>query len=102
LAEGSERTVTVDLNSSHAFSKNEMYLKARIATLTAQDLTSFSKSELSYLRNEIFARHGHSFKTEKMQQYFGGQSWYKPSFGDATPFLNELEKTNAQFIRSQE
>ncbi|WP_422361400.1 YARHG domain-containing protein [Reichenbachiella sp.] len=97
-----EEDLIVDLNQPYIFNKDELFLKARISELTAQDLAGFSNDELAYLRNEIFARHGHSFKTEKMQEYFGTQSWYKAYFEDATPFLNELEKTNAQFIRSME
>lgn len=93
---------TIALESLRDFSKKETYLKARVSELTDQDIMGFSKGKLAYLRNEIFARHGHLFKTDKMSNYFGNQPWYTPYFDDATPFLNETEKKNAQFIRSKE
>ncbi|MCR9252089.1 MAG: YARHG domain-containing protein [bacterium] len=90
------------LNEPRIYSKSNMYLKARIHKLTEADLKDFTKDELAYLRNEIFARHGHLFKTSKMIQYFSPQDWYAPFFDDATPFLNETEKYNAEFIKSLE
>lgn len=81
---------------------NELYLKARVVLLTIKDLEGKSVDELAYLRNEIFARHGHSFKTEKMSEYFDSKPWYHRVFSDATPFLNEIEKANVQFIKSHE
>ncbi len=90
------------LNEPRIYSKSNMYLKARIHRLTEADLQDYTKDELAYLRNEIFARHGHLFKTPKMIQYFSPQDWYAPFFDDATPFLNETEKYNAEFIKSLE
>ena len=53
------------LNEPRIYSKSNMYLKARIHRLTEADLQDYTKDELAYLRNEIFARHGHLFKTPK-------------------------------------
>lgn len=30
------------------------------------------------VRNEIFARHGYVFKTEKYRECFGKKKWYRP------------------------
>lgn len=97
-----QQDLIVDLQRPYIFNKNTLFLKAKIAPLTAKDLSGYTNDELAYLRNEIFARHGHSFKTERMKEYFENQSWYVAYFDDATPFLNDFEKKNAQFIRSLE
>ncbi|MEQ9307171.1 MAG: YARHG domain-containing protein [Marinoscillum sp.] len=94
--------LVVKLNEPLIYRKETLYLKARIQLLSKVDLRGLTNDELSYLRNEIFARHGHSFKTEKMQDYFRLKKWYVPYFDDATPFLNEFEKENALFIKSLE
>lgn len=94
--------LVVNLNEPKIYARDELYLKARIHRLTKEELAGFADEQLAYLRNELFARHGHVFKTEKMKTYFEGQSWYKPYFQDATPLLNELEKQNALFIKSLE
>ena len=79
-----------------------MHLKAKLAVLTEQDINGLSKDQLGYLRNEIFARHGHTFKTPKMKNYFVKQEWYFEVVADALPYLNELEKQNIDFIKKRE
>jgi hypothetical protein len=54
------------------------------------------------LRNEIFARHGRTFKDPHLQSYFASQAWYhadpKFSLGSLTP----LERKNVTFILAYE
>lgn len=109
--EGEERKTTydpfdteliVEVAEPRIYTKDQMYLKARITELTKNDLTAYDKDELAYLRNEIFARHGHTFKTAKMQDYFTSKDWYVPYTDDATDWLNETEKKNAQFLKQLE
>lgn len=95
------QNLLIDLNPK-TISNKELYLKARILELTKEDLIGLSSNELGYLRNEIFARHGHAFKTDKMKSYFNKKSWYHAYYEDATPYLNEIEKKNANFIKSLE
>jgi YARHG domain-containing protein len=97
-----EEPLIVNLNQPRIYSKDELYLKARIRAFTKADLEGFTSEELSYLRNEIFARHGHAFKTDKMKSYFNEKEWYKAIYGDATPFLNDLETNNVILIKSLE
>ncbi|MFT4740333.1 MAG: hypothetical protein ACI9XJ_001759 [Marivirga sp.] len=96
------KNIIVNLSAPKIYSKDQYYLKARIQKLTDDDLAAFSKEDLGYLRNEIFARHGHTFKTEKMSNYFAKQDWYEAYVADATPWLNETEKWNAQYIKTFE
>ncbi|NQZ79002.1 MAG: YARHG domain-containing protein [Ekhidna sp.] len=97
-----QEELIVKLNEPRIYNKENLFMKARIAELKKEDLQGMSSDELAFLRNEIFARHGHNFKTDKMRDYFREQSWYKPYFDDVTAFLNETEKKNAQFIKSLE
>ena len=92
----------VNVTNSRIYSKEQYYLKARIQKLTEVDLKTLSNEELAYLRNEIFARHGHTFKTDKMKNYFSKQEWYQAYANNATDWLNEVEKWNAQYIKTFE
>jgi hypothetical protein len=92
----------VDLGTPTIVDGDQLYLKAKVAELTAEDLSGMNKSELGYLRNEIFARHGHTFKTNKMVNYFGKKDWYHSLIDDAAPLLNDFEKKNVEFIKKKE
>lgn len=70
--------------------------------LTEYDLQGMSKYELKVMRNWIFARHGYIFKTEDMRAFFGAQSWYTPLYNDVTPYLNQIELKNIDFIKRHE
>lgn len=97
-----EENLIIKLDEPKIYNRDELYLKARIQLLTKEELSNFSSEDLAYLRNELFARHGHMFRTEKMQDHFMDQTWYTPYFEDATNLLNEIEKENALFIKSLE
>jgi len=84
------------------FFRENLYMKAKILPITEDDLKGMSKDDLGYFRNEIFAMHGHTFKTEKMITYFGKQNWYYPRVNDAGPLLNKMEKRNVEFIKKLE
>jgi len=59
-------------------------------------------SDLEYMRNEIYARHGMIFTDEKWKEIFGKQSWYKPKRKKVDQLLTPLEKKNLQFIKNLE
>ena len=73
--------------------------------LTESDLESLSAQELTYARNEIYARHGYIFKSSELNDYFSGMSWYEPdeSFSGNlegveqrnTTFISDYQKSNA-------
>ena len=65
--------------------------------LTETDLSGLSAQELTYARNEIFARHGYIFKSAELNNYFNSKDWYYPdsSFNGK---LSDLEQKNANFI----
>lgn len=73
--------------------------------LTKKDLKGLTKKELSYARNEIYARHGRIYQSEELNEYFNSKDWYEPIY-EADDFsddmLNEYEKENAKFILKYE
>ena len=67
--------------------------------LSESDIIGFTDVELTYARNEIYARHGYSFKSSELREYFRKQSWYveNPSWDPNN--LAGIELQNAVFIR---
>ncbi|MBR5376689.1 MAG: YARHG domain-containing protein, partial [Lachnospiraceae bacterium] len=64
----------------------------------------FSDEELRIARNEIYARHGRTFRDQALQEYFNSRSWYVPVY-DPDEFdrmqesiLNDCEKSNRDII----
>lgn len=66
--------------------------------ITADDLAGMSAKDLTYARNEIYARHGKVFVHNELNRYFQTKSWYHadPSFTD--DMVSDLEGANAGFI----
>lgn len=73
--------------------------------LTRSDLEGLTEQELSYARNEIYARHGRRFRDASLQSYFDSKEWYS---GTTDPddftesMLNQYEKANAELILEYE
>ena len=61
-----------------------------------------TKDELYLAYNEIFARHGHDFKTKKFKDYFSQKDWYHPIEGKSVELseLNEYEVYNANLLKN--
>ena len=66
--------------------------------ITEQMLKGLSLHELRLLRNEIYARHGRSFRAPWLQQYFWSQPWYeqKEDFQDGQ--VSGSDKLNVETI----
>ena len=54
------------------------------------------------LRNEIFARHGRTFKDPHLQSYFASQDWYHPNPKFDLSSLTAIEKKNVATIQAYE
>ncbi len=54
------------------------------------------------MRNEIYARHGYSFKLADMREHFDKLDWYMPMAIDITTKLTKIEKNNAELIKRYE
>jgi hypothetical protein len=66
------------------------------------DLAGLSKWQLEVARNEIYARHGRSFKRADLRQHFRNQSWYAEDSSFTEGRLSSLEKANVQTILAYE
>lgn len=71
--------------------------------LISEDLLKgLSLHELRLIRNEIYARRGRQFKTFWIQDYFWGQSWYKPTDEFKEVELSPVEQKNIATIVAYE
>lgn len=72
--------------------------------LDESELKDYTKEELGYIRNEIFARYGFVFGNNEYKKYFEGKSWYYPDieFKADEENLNEYEIANIKLIKSLE
>ena len=71
--------------------------------LTEEDIKGFSKSDLSIMRNEIFARHGYIFQDPMLQEHFSQMPWYTPQQADLSQItLSSVEQNNVLFIQRYE
>lgn len=78
------------------------YSQASTRTLTEEDVENLRNEELRIMRNEIYARHGYSFKLADMREHFEKLDWYMPAAVDITTRLTKVEKTNAALIKRYE
>jgi hypothetical protein len=67
-------------------------------TISEQMLQGLSLHELRLLRNEIYARHGRTFRAEWLQQYFYAQPWYAPDENFKDEDLSGANKLNVETI----
>lgn len=73
--------------------------------LTQHELSCYSTEDLGYIRNEILARHGYIFKTQKYSDYFNSQSWYYGYYTEkdfSYNVLNDYESANISLIKKME
>ena len=64
-------------------------------------LNNFSSSQLSIIRNTIYAKRGYIFKKEKYKNYFSRKSWYKGT-SYSENIITPNEKKLAELILSKE
>lgn len=76
--------------------------------LTEEELSGYSSSELELAKNEIYARHGRKFVTQRIADYFNSKSWYQGTI-EAEEFdamqdsvFNEYEMANIEMIAAWE
>lgn len=70
--------------------------------LKTEDVENEDKYYLSFMRNEIFARHGYSFSRKETRQMFEVQDWYVPRSVNVTDELTDIEKKNIALIKKYE
>lgn len=74
--------------------------------LTKDDLSGYTKEQLGYIRNEIYARYGYVFEgsNNKYQIYFDKKDWYQKDYSFTADWqeFNDYERANIQLIKSLE
>ena len=78
------------------------YPQASTKKLEYLDVENMLEEELSLMRNEIYARHGYSFKNKDMRYYFEQFDWYMPMGVDIRSQLTEIEAQNIDLIYEYE
>lgn len=76
--------------------------------LTDEDLEGYSSDQLELAKNEIYARRGRKFVTQRIADYFNSKSWYKGTEDPETfddnqgDIFNEYEVANISKIADTE
>lgn len=78
------------------------YPQASLRMLTSEDVNNMYKEELRQMRNEIYARHGYSFKLREMRALFDREDWYMPVSTDVRNKLSTIEVKNEKLIKNFE
>jgi hypothetical protein len=67
--------------------------------LKESDVKNLKRIDLEILRNTIFARHGLTFKTKTVRQFFDDVEWYVPVSEDVNSELTNVEKENIVLLK---
>ncbi|MEO9532080.1 MAG: YARHG domain-containing protein [Crocinitomicaceae bacterium] len=78
------------------------YPQASQRELTDEDLNNLMEEELTEMRNEIYARHGYSFKNKEWRYHFEALDWYMPTGVDVRDKLTDIEVGNIELIYEYE
>jgi hypothetical protein len=95
---------------SYTLDRRKFEYKANVGTwpdastrvLKAADVENLGKSELTFMRQEIFARHGYCFSKKEYRQQFENEDWYVPNTTDIRGLLTDIEKKNIALIKRYE
>jgi hypothetical protein len=74
------------------------YPQASARELTYEDVENLGSDELRVMRNEIYARHGYSFRDKAMRNVFDALEWYIPVGIDIRHQLTDAEVKNISLI----
>lgn len=70
--------------------------------ITEETLENICDNELSWLRNEIYARRGYIFSNNEYQTYFEQFDWYVPQQSNKDVKLSQIELNNALRLKKEE
>ncbi|MCC9016701.1 YARHG domain-containing protein [Flavobacterium lipolyticum] len=82
-----------------AASESIMTINSSTQKLKESDLKNLKKIDLEILRNTIFARHGLTFKTKTVRQFFDSVEWYIPVSDNVNNELTTTEKENIVLLK---
>lgn len=78
------------------------YPQGSTRLLRTADVENLAKDELTFMRQEIFARHGYCFTKKEFRQQFENEDWYVPDTVDIRGRLTDIEKKNITLIKRYE
>lgn len=90
---------------ARAFLRNSLegrYPFTSTRAVTPADLEGLSADDLEIMRNEIYARYGHTFKNARLRKHFEAQAGYGARFTEVSAFLSPLERDNVSAILAAE
>lgn len=89
-----------DADAGNVETDEEGYIlpNSHMTELTETDLENLTAQELTYARNEIYARHGRVFESQELNDYFNSKDWYEVDEGFQDSSLSSVEAKNAEFI----
>jgi hypothetical protein len=80
-------------------SEKVVTLNSSVQKFKESDLKNLKKIDLQILRNTIFARHGFTFKTKTIRQFFNQVEWYIPMYSNVENKLTPIEKSNIAILK---
>ena len=101
-------TVAAPEESKDISSRDYIFPDSDSRYLTDEDLAGYSSDQLELAKNEIYARHGRKFVTQRIADYFNNKSWYKGTEDPETfddnqwDIFNEYEVANISRIADTE
>ena len=93
----------IDNRNPNAIKQTYSYDIACKRLLRKCDIIGLSKKELRIMRNWIYARHGYSFRSQDLINYFSKFEWYHPKYSEV-PYnsLTDIEQRNIELIKRYE
>ena len=82
---------TQEFNESKRIQNGDLSLISE--NLSDLSLATCSNSELRFLRNMVYAKYGHIFKSKDLINFFSNFNWYKPTKKVLDTQLSESEKS---------
>jgi len=93
-------TVDSSINKVYRSASDEVYkLNGSAEELTEKQLKNLKKLDLEIIRNTIFARHGYSFKSKGVRQFFDQVEWYVPVTNSVEGVLTGVEQKNVALLK---
>lgn len=100
LYKNEDGTVDTIVNDFYRSASEKVYqVNASKQLLTEAQLKNLKKLDLEIIRNTIYARHGYSFKTKGVRQFFDQVDWYIPLSDNVDNVLSPVEKENIVLLK---
>ena len=91
-----------NLTNIVSFTSDYVLPQSSSVLLSPNDLSGLTKAQMDIARNEIFARHGRTFKKADLQNYFNSKSWYHVNnnynYSNERLNVSETEWANAELL----